>query len=136
MFREIATKLFARYVEQKDPSRFAMAKDSSSYFYAGYSPDVKKVLTNMSMPFVDSGSQRSWAQVYANVAGGNPVMRGMKVKADLMPNVRGMGLKDALNLLENMGIKVAIKGRGKVVNQSVDPGTLLMKGLTVILELS
>lgn len=136
VFREIATSLYARYVEQKDPSRLALVKDSSSYFYAGYAPDVKKVLKNMSMPYVDSGAQRSWTQVYAMAAAGKPVMKGLKVEADLMPNVRGMGLKDAVNLLENMGIKVAIKGRGKVVNQSVGPGTLLSKGITVILELS
>ena len=135
-FREIATKLFSRYVEQKDASEIALAKDSSSYFYAGYSPDVKKVLKNMSMAYVDSGSQKTWTQVYAQAAGAMPVMKGMKVEANLMPNVRGMGLKDAIYLLENMGIKVAVKGRGKVINQSVDPGTQLMKGLTVILELS
>ena len=136
VFREIATSLYARYVEQKDPSRLALIKDSSSYFYAGYSQDVKKVLKNMSLPYVDSGAQRSWTQIYAMAAAGKPVMKGLKVEADLMPNVRGMGLKDAVNLLENMGIKVAVKGRGKVVNQSVGPGTLLSKGVTVILELS
>ncbi len=136
VFREIAAKLFARYVEQKDPSRIALVKDSSAFFYAGYSPDVKKVLKNMSMPFVDSGAQHNWTQVYAYAAANKPVMKAMKVEAELMPNVRGMGLKDAIYLLENMGIKVAVKGRGKVVNQSVNPGTLLIKGLTVILELS
>ncbi|HEX4877962.1 MAG TPA: PASTA domain-containing protein [Chitinophagaceae bacterium] len=58
------------------------------------------------------------------------------VKKQLMPNVRGMGLKDAILLLENMGLKVAIRGKGKVTMQSVAPGTQLAKGVTVILELS
>jgi len=53
-----------------------------------------------------------------------------------MPNVKGMGLKDALYLLENMGLKVAVKGKGKIVTQSVVPGTSLAKGITVMLELA
>jgi cell division protein FtsI (penicillin-binding protein 3) len=39
-------------------------------------------------------------------------------------------------LLENMGVKVAVRGRGKITMQSVAPGTSLTKGVTVILELS
>jgi len=50
--------------------------------------------------------------------------------------VRGMGLKDALNLLENMGLKVSVKGKGKVAVQSISPGTQLARGVTVVLELS
>ena len=53
-----------------------------------------------------------------------------------MPNVKGMGLKDAINLLENMGLKVGVKGKGKVVLQSVAPGTTIVNGITVMLELA
>ena len=53
-----------------------------------------------------------------------------------MPNVKGMGLKDALYLLENMGVKVSVKGKGKVTNQSVAPGSTVAKGAAVALELS
>jgi cell division protein FtsI (penicillin-binding protein 3) len=35
----------------------------------------------------------------------------------------GAGLKDAIYLLENKGLKVSIEGVGKVVHQSVQPGT-------------
>ncbi len=42
-----------------------------------------------------------------------------------------MGLKDALYLLENMGLKVTVKGKGKVIVQSIQPGTALTKGITV-----
>jgi cell division protein FtsI (penicillin-binding protein 3) len=53
-----------------------------------------------------------------------------------MPNVKGMGLKDALYLLESMGLKVSVNGRGKVKAQSIAAGAILAKGLTVVLELS
>jgi cell division protein FtsI (penicillin-binding protein 3) len=53
-----------------------------------------------------------------------------------MPDVTGMGVKDALFLLEQMGLKVFVNGKGAVVNQSIVPGSLVAKGSTVILELS
>jgi cell division protein FtsI (penicillin-binding protein 3) len=40
-----------------------------------------------------------------------PVIKGTNVQGKFMPNVKGMGLKDALYLLENTGIKVVVKGR-------------------------
>ena len=52
-----------------------------------------------------------------------------------MPNVNGMGLKDALYLLGNVGLKTKVKGSGKVVNQSIPYGSKIAKGLSVELEL-
>jgi len=63
-------------------------------------------------------------------------LRGNTIRQQIMPNVKGMGLKDALYLLENMGVKVTIKGKGKIITQSVAPGTALAKGIKVMLELS
>ena len=134
VFREIATKLYAMYVEKKSPSIYAAKKDSASYFYAGYSNDIKNVFNTMNMRYTDSAAQNSWTSVFANNY--QPVMRGTTIRKQVMPNVRGMGLKDALYLLENMGVKVAVKGKGKINNQSIAPGTALPKGVTVILELS
>jgi cell division protein FtsI (penicillin-binding protein 3) len=53
-----------------------------------------------------------------------------------MPNVRGMALKDALFLLENMGVRVQIRGKGKIISQSIPPGTALDRPLQLLLELS
>jgi cell division protein FtsI (penicillin-binding protein 3) len=63
-------------------------------------------------------------------------MKPNPVNGSVMPNVRGMGLRDALYLLENIGLKVSAKGKGRIVSQSIPPGTKLAKGLTVLLELS
>jgi cell division protein FtsI (penicillin-binding protein 3) len=54
----------------------------------------------------------------------------------IMPDVKGMALKDAVYLLENYGINVQIVGKGKVRAQSVPEGTVLIKGQNVILQLS
>ena len=134
VFREIATKLYAMYVEKKNPSRYAGTKDSSGYYYAGFTKDIKNVFKAMNMAYRDSVAENNWASVYANNY--QPVMKAATVRQQVMPNVRGMGLKDAVYLLENMGLKVAVRGRGKITMQSVAPGTALAKGVTVILELS
>lgn len=52
-----------------------------------------------------------------------------------MPNVNGMGLKDAMYLLGNAGLKTKVKGSGKVIGQSIAAGTKVGKGLLVQLEL-
>jgi cell division protein FtsI (penicillin-binding protein 3) len=133
VFREIATKLYAMYVDKRNPSNYVVVKDSAAYFYAGNSKDIKAVFSKMNMGYRDSVMQNTWTDVYAQ--NGNTVMKGMSVKPKLMPNVKGMGLKDALYLLENAGVKVIAKGKGKVMNQSVPAGTPLTKGFTVVVEL-
>jgi cell division protein FtsI (penicillin-binding protein 3) len=134
VFREIATKLHAMYVEGKSPSPYAAVKDNSIYFYAGAASDIKKVLGSLKVPYADSALRDEWSTVYAG--DNRTIVKSVPVRKLVMPNVRGMGLKDALYLLENMGVKVSVRGRGKVSLQSVSPGTKLAKGITVMLELS
>ena len=134
VFKEIATKLYSMYVQKKSPSLYAAKKDSSEYFYAGYTSDIKNVFKTMNVAYRDSVAQNNWSTVYANNY--QPVIKATNVRQQVMPNVRGMGLKDAVYLLENMGLRVAVRGRGKITMQSVAPGTSLAKGITVILELS
>ncbi|MDA3853423.1 MAG: penicillin-binding protein [Bacteroidales bacterium] len=52
-----------------------------------------------------------------------------------LPNVKGMGAKDAIFLLEKKGLKVLIEGRGSVVHQSILPGTKAIKGSHIKLRL-
>ncbi len=53
-----------------------------------------------------------------------------------VPNVEGMSGMDAISILENLGLKVEVKGNGKVKKQSVSHGTNIKKGNIIILELS
>ena len=53
-----------------------------------------------------------------------------------MPDLRGMGLKDAIYILEGMGAQVEAIGSGKVVKQSVPVGRKLVKGSIVKIRLS
>jgi cell division protein FtsI (penicillin-binding protein 3) len=139
VFKEVATKLYAMYVQKKDPGMYAIKKDSTTYFYAGNTNDIKNVYKTLNVEYSDSVQQSTWSHVYASdysqQSGGQPVMKSIKVKQQVMPNVKGMGLKDALYLLENMGLKVTVKGKGKIVTQSIAAGSGLAKGITVMLEL-
>jgi cell division protein FtsI (penicillin-binding protein 3) len=46
-----------------------------------------------------------------------------------------MGLKDAMYLIGNAGLKAKVRGSGRVINQSIQPGSKIGKGLMVELEL-
>ncbi len=52
-----------------------------------------------------------------------------------IPNVKGMGLMDALYTLESMDLKVAVRGRGRVRMQSPEPGSGFKKNETITLQL-
>ena len=52
-----------------------------------------------------------------------------------IPNVKGMAGMDAVALLGNLGIKVKVKGIGKVKSQSINPGASFNKNTLIVLEL-
>ena len=52
-----------------------------------------------------------------------------------MPDVCGMGLKDALFLLESQGLNVLVNGRGTIVRQSIAPGQQITRKMPVVLDL-
>ena len=54
---------------------------------------------------------------------------------DVMPDVRGMGLKDALFLLESRNLRVRFSGHGAVAQQSIAPGSRISPGASVALTL-
>lgn len=53
----------------------------------------------------------------------------------VMPDVRGMGLKDALFLLEQCGLQVQVEGSGAVREQSIAPGQPIRGGGAVLIRL-
>lgn len=53
-----------------------------------------------------------------------------------MPDLEGLPAMDAISILENLGLKVQISGKGEVVQQSVKPGTKIKPDQIVKLKLS
>ena len=64
-------------------------------------------------------------------SGGRKVYDG----GGVMPDVRGMGLKEAVFLLESRGLRVAFTGKGAVREQTLPPGAKIQRGQTVTLKL-
>ena len=88
----------------------------------------------------------SWDGSYAN---GNPIWgrathknnriemtETPKYGNDLVPDVTGMGARDAVFLLEKRGVKVTRVGRGKVNSQSLPAGYKIRKGEACVLRMS
>jgi cell division protein FtsI (penicillin-binding protein 3) len=134
VFKEIATKLYAQYVQGKKTGPLQLAVDSSMYQYSGYTPDMRNVLAALDVKHVDSSYKSSWSWIYSNNY--KPVVKAETVSKNVMPDVKSMTLKDALYLLENMNMKVVVKGRGKVVAQDVQVGSLINKNQIVTLLLN
>lgn len=56
-------------------------------------------------------------------------------RVNLVPDVKGMGARDAVYLLEKHGIKTIVVGRGRVIEQSIAPNDKVQKGMKCILRL-
>lgn len=134
VFKEVATKLHAMYVQRKKIGPANVIPDSSLHAYAGYASDVKNILQTVGVKYKDSGRSADWSTVYTNPT--KPVMKPAAVKSKIIPDVRNMTMKDALYVLENRNVKVLVKGRGRVVAQDILPGTRITKNQTITLLLN
>ena len=90
------------------------------------------------MPFKDSANKGEFRQTSMknNFSFLNAPLYSSASSGSVTPNVVGMGLKDAVYLLEKKGLKVAAAGKGKVMNQSVTVGANFRKGQTIALVLN
>ncbi len=78
-------------------------------------------------PIWGSGSKESASSVKLN--------RESTADDNLVPDVMGMGARDAVYLLEARGLKVRLHGRGVVTKQSMAPGAAVKKGAVCVLTL-
>lgn len=135
VFKEVADKLYALGAEdEKGRDPYISVPDSTIYLYAGLAPDMKNIMEGLGMNYMDSSGKSEYNTLAA--VNYQPVMKSQEFPKNSMPDVKGMGLKDVLFLLENRDVKVMAKGRGKVFAQSVNAGSPLAKGQTVTVELN
>ncbi len=133
VFREIADKVYASAIPLHDNiSHDALATTMPSS-KSGYQSDVKAIYASLGME-MQSVPDMDW--VKCSTGESQPKLSGREMAKGVIPDVRGMGLRDAIYLLENEGLKVVVKGRGKVVMQSVIPGTRSTDGREIVLTLS
>jgi cell division protein FtsI (penicillin-binding protein 3) len=92
------------------------------------------VLSELRIPVSDKSPQYPWVSTHRNDE--NIELRKRSVINNLVPDVVGMSLKDALFLLENNGLHVDVRGRGTVRKQSLLPGNRVSPGDRIELEMS
>ncbi|MDL2241851.1 PASTA domain-containing protein, partial [Bacteroidales bacterium OttesenSCG-928-L03] len=64
-----------------------------------------------------------------------PDVKHLQVENGLVPNVKGMGARDATYALESSGLRVKLQGRGAVKSQSIRAGHKISRGETITLYL-
>ena len=98
---------------------------------SGYSHDFEVLMNILNIPYKDANN-RHWAKV--NKKFNRMEMGEFQLNRKTIPDMRGMGARDAVFILENLGLKVKLKGYGKVSTQSLPPG-IKIKGQTITLNL-
>ena len=58
------------------------------------------------------------------------------IEPNKIPDFRGMGLRDALQLAKKIPVKITFEGYGKVVSQSFNKGTTVSPNNSIHLKLS
>ena len=95
--------------------------------------DELKIETSLIPTDEESGEAVKWIKARDN--GHQINYQKMALKKDRVPNVRGMSSRDALTLLERLGVQVKLRGHGKVKRQSLLPGYRIGKTTSITLYL-
>ena len=99
---------------------------------------LRALYAELGVPFVldTAGRGSEVTHVAASTGEDLVTLAARRIPETAVPDVRGMSLRDALQLLERRGLQVTIEGRGTVRRQSLAPGTSPQNGQTILLELS
>ena len=97
----------------------------------GYYKATQTVMGTLRLPL--AGNSRDWVKTFADQK--QTRVEPISVPKNAIPNLIGMGLKDAVFILENLGLNVQVQGRGKVFSQNIKPGTVARKGSVVMINL-
>lgn len=104
---------------------------------SGSLKNTEFVLKKLDQSFTFSGDKADWIRTKIDTLSNQILLEtNSSIKQDLVPNVIGMGARDAIYLLENSGMKVKISGAGKVRKQSLTAGSRITKGATITIELN
>lgn len=135
IFKEIADKVYATsidihsqlaYTPHHSTTRIPVSKN-------GHLKDLTTVLSEFDIRVkVSEGAE----MVASSTGAEEVVLYGRKTQNGLVPNVKGMDVKNAVYVLENLGLSVKVIGKGTVKNQSIPNGYKVHKGQEIILELA
>jgi len=134
VFKEVADKVFATSLNMHEVYAAADSMLEVPYTKAGNTDELIRVLKHFNLDYQLPSDHPAW--VSTSSMGTFVDLKQISIQSRLVPNVVSMGLKDALYLLEKVGMRVEVVGRGTVRQQSVPPGTVARPGQRIILEMS
>lgn len=135
VFLEIAKKIYTLDIDFQTPlNNIEVTNVEIPYSKNGNMEDVLIFSKELKIPFIKNQNASEYVRTIKVETGieckNLPIIKG------IMPDVISMGAKDAIYLLEKMGLKVIVIGRGSVKSQSIPAGTKINKGDIVKLEMS
>ena len=133
VFKAVADRIFAEspdFHKQVQPQ--IAGEEAFPYIRGGYGPDLVALTSSLDLPIQD---EEIYGYVKTAATDQQIKFIPIQTESNLMPDVAGLPLRDALPLLENMGLSVRAKGRGRVKGQSLPAGSRIQKGYAVTLSL-
>ncbi len=134
VFKEIADKIYSTSLVLGEETVPTEAVDPPVLKHPAVYDDIKDVYVGLNQVVKDQSTGEEWVRIKKTQHGlamEAKVYDGLKV-----PNVKGMKARDAVYLLENMGLRASISGRGYVRTQSLKAGSNIHKGQKINLQLS
>lgn len=130
VFKEIADKVYATRLMPDSVVSDTMPKHELKYAAGDYH-DIAYLLrpTSLRVNVQDADYIRIETKDSATV------VKPLEFSGKIMPDLLGMGARDAVYLLESAGIRVKVIGKGKVKKQSISPGIAIKRGAACVIEL-
>ncbi len=133
VFKEIADKIYA--LDLKLHQAYIAKKHEYGIFpviKAGHREDLQNICDELSIPN-QAKTDQEWVKAQRKE---NAVLWTTdEIAPEVIPNVLGMTLRDAIFLLENQGLQVSHEGTGRIIAQSMTPGQKIKKGSRITLTL-
>lgn len=135
VFREISDRIYATnfFRDFRDPEEERTALLHAPEAGNGFRDDINKVLGELNVR-VRKNAKDEW--IKTRESGDTITFTGVNISRGMVPDVRGMSLRDAMYLLENSGYRVKYSGKGKVLRQSPEHGEKYFEGQIVSLEMN
>jgi cell division protein FtsI (penicillin-binding protein 3) len=127
VFKEISDRIYGRFLSNQKYVANNTKIDSIGYKFYGNSKDITSIFENMQFASVNLAQPQVGLNSIYFKGNSLQAINKTNIVKNTVPNVVGMGLKDALFLLENNGLLVTVSGKGKVVSQSINAGVGLFK---------
>jgi cell division protein FtsI (penicillin-binding protein 3) len=135
VFKQIADRVFATCLDIPPQHADTSGRDLSVPFVkAGNQKDLFVIYEKLDFASLTQNPDADWVYVSSDTRAAT--LKEKSFAYGYVPDVVGMGLRDAVYMLESVGLKVTVTGKGKVATQSLLPGTSVSKGSTVTITLS